>query len=251
MRSPDWLAACTRLCDQPVLLITSMPGIRVIDAHGYIGCHCLLPLKVHHQLTLAGIEGVTFRTSTEKSDLPCAGTNRLEVDDYRRRPRYLTRKGNLRIQKCPCSWLPTIPATVLHDGGVGKNPDSHPAMMVAQRTMSRWWHIATSVSLRAFASAHATTRIPEGRKGFIPRFSTRLLSIPTSMDDGSCTGSGWKTTGVSILGSRRVVPTGRLAIRGAVRRVSCMPVFSLDMLDALPWRDVSQLLQQNEVTQRR
>jgi hypothetical protein len=63
-------------------------------------------------------------------------------------------------------------------------------------------------------------------------------------------GSARKTEGVSILISRRVVPTGHLASRGqadALFQASLTP----DMLDALPQRDVSQLLQQSEVTQRR
>src|SRR5262249_26326060 len=43
---------------------------------------------------------------------------------------------------------------------------------------------------------------------------TRLLSIPTSMRNASRTVSNREMSGVSGLGSRRVVPTGRLAIRG-------------------------------------
>jgi hypothetical protein len=34
-----------------------MPGMRVLDAHVHISGYHLLAMKVHHQLSLAGIEG--------------------------------------------------------------------------------------------------------------------------------------------------------------------------------------------------
>ena len=71
------------------LLLTSMPGMRVLDAHVYIGCHHLPPLKVHYQLTLAGIEGATLLADPENVDLPCGCSCTLEVTDRWRHPRYL------------------------------------------------------------------------------------------------------------------------------------------------------------------
>jgi hypothetical protein len=53
--------------------------------------------------------------------------------------------------------------------------------------------------------------------GVHPRVFARLLSIPTPMRYASRKVSSREASGVSGLGSRRVVPTGRLAIRGVVR----------------------------------
>jgi hypothetical protein len=219
MPSPDWRAAYAPSYDQPALLIVSMSGRRVIDAHVHVGCHHLPPLKVHHQLTLAGIEGATFLAGPENPDLPCGSPSMSEVKDRWRHPRYLTRRGNLHIQKCPHPWPPTIPATLLHDGGVRRNRRPSPCDDFCPKD---------DVSLVANGNERFTQgprkrirhRSPPGSSiGAQPLLSTRLPSIPTSMSDASCMGSARKTKGVSILVSRRVVLTGHLAIRGAVRQV--------------------------------
>ena len=95
------------------LLLTSMPGMRVLDAHVHIGCHHLPSLKVHHQLTLAGIEGATLLADPENLGLPCVCSRASEVADRWRLPRYLSRRGNFHSQKYfhPC--FPSIPATSL------------------------------------------------------------------------------------------------------------------------------------------
>jgi hypothetical protein len=193
--------------------------MRVIDAHNHIGCHHLPPLKVHHQLTLAGIEGATFPAGPENRDLLHGSISMSEVDDRWRHPRYLTRRGNLYSQKFPYPWLPTIPATPLQDGGVSRNRRFSPyddvrpkydASLVADSNERS----TQGLRKRIRHSSHLG-RLPGG----IPLLSTRLHPIPTSTDDASWLESARKTEGVSILVSRRVVPTGRLTIRGAVRRV--------------------------------
>jgi hypothetical protein len=63
------------------LLLTSMPGMRVLDAHVHIGCHHLPSMKVHYQLTLAGIEGATLLADPENLGLPCVFPCTSEVAD--------------------------------------------------------------------------------------------------------------------------------------------------------------------------
>src|SRR5512146_383343 len=121
-------------------LLTSMPGMRVLDAHVHIGCHHLPALKVHHQLTLAGIEGATLLADPENLVLPSRSPCVLEVADRWRLPRYLTRRGNLPNQKCPHPWLPPIPATPMHRRCVSRSqrfspcnafiPNSEPVLLV-------------------------------------------------------------------------------------------------------------------------
>jgi hypothetical protein len=103
------------------LLLTSMPGMRVLDAHVHIGCHHLPPLKVHHQLTLAGIEGATLLADPETFGLPCGYACAAEAADRWRHPRYLTRRGNFYSQKYPHPWLPPIPALPLQHGCVSRS----------------------------------------------------------------------------------------------------------------------------------
>jgi len=107
-------------------LLTSMPGTRVFDAHVYIGCHHLLALKVHHQLTLAGIEGATLVADPDYLDLPCSYPAAAEVAARRRQPRYLPRRGNFRSQKYPHPWLAPIPATPSHQGCVNTSHQLSP-----------------------------------------------------------------------------------------------------------------------------
>jgi hypothetical protein len=118
---PDWHAAYASSRDQPVLWITSMSGMCVIDAQLHVGGRYLQPLQVYRQLTLAGIEGATFLTGPENRDLPCGSTGMSEGNDGWRHPRYLTKRGILHNQEYPYPWLPTIPATPLHHGGVRRN----------------------------------------------------------------------------------------------------------------------------------
>jgi hypothetical protein len=90
-----------------------MPGMRVLDAHVYIGCHHPPVLEVHDQLTLAGIEGATFLADPGNLDLPCVVSHAAEVADRWRLPRCLSRRGNFHSQKSSHPWFPTIPATPL------------------------------------------------------------------------------------------------------------------------------------------
>jgi hypothetical protein len=90
-----------------------MPGMRVLDAHVHIGCHHLLLMKVHHQLTLAGIEGATLLADPESLGLPCVDACTSEVADRWRLPRYLSRRGNFHSQKFSHPSFPTIPALSL------------------------------------------------------------------------------------------------------------------------------------------
>ena len=108
------------------LLLTSMPGIRVLDAHVHIGCHHLPSLKVHHQLTLAGIEGAMLVAGPETLDLPYSYPGAAEVADCWRHPRYLTRRGNFHSQKCSHPWLAPIPATPTHLGCVSRSHQLRP-----------------------------------------------------------------------------------------------------------------------------
>jgi hypothetical protein len=90
-----------------------MPGMRVRDAHVHIGCHHLPPMKVHYQLTLAGIEGATFVADPGDLHLPRAHPCASEVADRWKLPRDLSRRGNAHRQKFSHPWFPSIPATSL------------------------------------------------------------------------------------------------------------------------------------------
>jgi hypothetical protein len=156
-------------------LLTSMPGMRVLDAHVHIGCHHLPALKVHYQLTLAGIEGATLLADPENLDLPCSFPGASGVADCWRHPRYLTRRGNLRNQKCPHPWLPQIPAIPLPHGCVSRSHRFSSCDDLNLRMILCWWRMATSVSLRAFASADVSTRTLEESLGFTPASSRACL----------------------------------------------------------------------------
>jgi hypothetical protein len=231
-------------------LITSMPGMRVIDAYVHIGCHHLPPLKVYHQLTLAGIEGATLLADPENLGLPCGYSCASEVADRWRHPRYLTRRGNLHCQKCPYPWLPAIPATPFQHGCVSRSRFSPCANLRPSCELSLLADgnecLTQGLRKRICLSLH-----PELVTGVHPCVPTRLLSIPTLTRHASRRLSSRESSGVVVLGSRRVTPTGRLAIRGAVRGAYSRQVLTPDLLEALRWRDVSQLLQHSEVTQRR
>jgi hypothetical protein len=211
---PGWPAAYTSSRDQPVLWITSMSGMCVIDAQLHVGGRYLQPLQVYRQLTLAGIEGATFLTGPENRDLPCGSTGMSEGNDGWRHPRYLTKRGILHNQEYPYPWLPTIPATPLHHGGVRRNRWFSPCDKVRPKYDSSLVadgneRFTLGIRKRIRHSSHPGRSI-----GVRPLFSTRLLSIPTSIGGGTPRRYHPKAEGVSILVSRRVVPTGRLASRG-------------------------------------
>ena len=232
------------------LLLTSMPGMRVLDAHVHIGCHHLPPLKVYHQLTLAGIEGATLLADPENLDLPRGPSCASEVADRWRHPRYLTRRGHFHSQKYPHPWLLPIPATPPQHGCVSKR-----CRFSACDDPSPQYELSLSVDgnerlSQGLRKRRCLNSYPGRVAGVHRRVLTRLLSIPTCMRNASRKESSREMSGVSGLGSRRVVPTGRLAIRGAIRH-ACSTHVSPGHVGALHWRAMSQILQQSEVTQRR
>jgi len=196
----------------------------VFDAHVHIGCYHLPPLKVYHQLTLAGIEGATLLADPETLGLPCGYSCASEVADRWRHPRYLTKRGNCHSQKYPYPWLLPIPAIPLQHGCVSKS-----------RRFSACDDLSPQYDLSLLANGNE--RLTQGvRKrrclnsypgrvtGVHRRVLTRLLWIPTPMRNASRKEASREMSGVSGLGSRRVVPTGRLAIRGAIRHACSMHV---------------------------
>jgi hypothetical protein len=200
-------------------LLTSMPGIRVLDAHVYIGGHHLPQLKVHYQLTLAGIEGRTLVARPENLDLRWGEIRTSEVADRWRHPRDLTRRGNLHSQNCPHPWLPPIPATSLRQGDGSRSHYFSPCDNLSPKyDLSLWadgdeWltqGLRKRIGLNSYTGR--ICRVP-------PRVLARLLSILTPPCDASLKVPSRELSGVSILGSRRMVPTGRLATRGEVRHV--------------------------------
>lgn len=230
MRSPDWCAAGVLSCKPPVLLLTSVPGMDVIDAHAYHGCHHLVPLIAHQQLAVAGIDGATFLGDPEILDLPWGLANMLEVDDHRRHPRYLTRKGNLCIRRCPYPWLPTVPVTPLYNGGVSRSRQFAPCADVHSDDDAS---LVAKDDRRDTQDLHKRMRhssYPGRSEGVPPLFSTCLHSIPTSTNNAFGIGTTLQTKGVSVLVSRRVVPTGRLAIPEEARRA-----FSRQVLPRTCW----------------
>jgi len=196
-----------------------MPGMRVLDAHGYIGCHHLPPKKVHHQLTLAGIEGATLLADPENLGLPCACHCTSEVADRWRLLRYLSRRRNFHSQRFSYPAFPLIPALPLQPRCDGKSrrfsacddlSPQHDFSLVADGNE----HLSQGLRKRRCLNSY-----PGRVTGVHRRVLARLLSIPTPMRNASRKVSNREMSGVSGLGSRRVVPTGRLAIRGEVRQV--------------------------------
>src|SRR5262245_40729193 len=103
-----------------------MPGMRVLDAYVYSSCRPLLPLKVDHQLTLAGIEGATLVADPEILDFLCGYAGAAEVADRWKHPRYLTRRGKFHTQKYPYPWLPSIPVIAPQYGCVTRSRRTFP-----------------------------------------------------------------------------------------------------------------------------
>jgi len=204
------------------LLLTSMPGMRVLDAQVYIGCRHLLALKVHCQLTLAGIEGATLVADPENLDLPCSYPGVAEVAHRWRHPGYLTRRGNFHSQKCSHPWLAPIPATPKHQGCVSRSHQLSPCddldpddldpnddvLLLADSDECLTHGLRKRLDLSS-----QTGRVT----GAHPRVLTRLLPLQTFPHKTSRSMSRREMSGVTVLGSRRVVSTGRLAIWGAVR----------------------------------
>jgi hypothetical protein len=160
-------------------LLTSMPGIRVLDAHHYVGGRHLPPLKVHYQLSLAGIEGARLLADPENVDLPCGYPRVSEVADYGGCARYLTKKGRLYLQKCPYPWLPPIPVTPLHHGCVSKGHRFSPCDDLSPRydrslLADDSERLTQGLRKRNYLNSH-----PGRVTGVHPRVSARLLLIPT------------------------------------------------------------------------
>jgi hypothetical protein len=196
------------------LLLTSMPGMRVLDAHVYIGCHHRRVMKVHDQLTLAGIEGATLLADPEDLGFLCVFPCTPEVADRWRLPRYLSRRGNFHSQKCSRPWSPSIPATLLQHACPSRSrrfsacddlSPQHDFSLVADGNE----RLSQGLRKRRCLNSY-----PGRVTGVHRRVLARLLSIPTPMRNASRKVSNRERSGVSGLGSRRVVPTGRLAIRG-------------------------------------
>jgi len=201
------------------LLLTSMPGMRVLDAHVHIGCHHLPSLKVHHQLTLAGIEGATLLADPENLGLPCVCSHASEVADRWRLPRYLSRRGNFHSQKSSHPSFPLIPATPLHHRCDSKSrrfsacddlSPQHQFPLVADGNE----RLTQGLRKRKCLHSHREELLGFTYASSRACFRSRRLCVmhPVKI-------STREMSGVSGLGSRRVVPTGRLAIRGGVRPV--------------------------------
>jgi hypothetical protein len=231
-------------------LLTSMPGMRVLDAHVHIGCRHLLALKVHHQLTLVGIEGATLVADPENLDLPCSYPGASEVADCWRHPRYLTRRGNFHHQKCPYPWLAPIPATPIYQGCVSRSHQFSPCDALSPKddiSLSADGNECLTQGLRKriCLSSH-TGRVT----GAHPRVLTRLLSLPTPSHKTSRNASKRE---MSELQFAVVVVWYRLVVwqSGVQCDVSDFDKSYPGHVEALHWREMSQLLQQSEVTQRR
>ena len=232
------------------LLLTSMPGMRVFDAHVHIGCYHLPPLKVYHQLTLAGIEGATLLADPETLGLPCGYSCASEVADRWRHPRYLTKRGNCHSQKYPYPWLLPIPAIPLQHGCVSKS-----RRFSACDDLSPQCHVSLLTDgnerlTQGVRKRRCLTSSPGGVTGVHRRVLTRLLSIPTPMRNAS----GRSQTGrCRECRDSVVVVWCRLVVwRSGVQSDMLAPCTSPPgHVGALHWRAMSQLLQQSEVTQRR
>jgi hypothetical protein len=189
-----------------------MPGMRVLDAHVDIGGHYLVALKVRHQLTLAGIEGVTLGADPENLDLPCSYPGAAEVADRWRHPRYLTRRGNFHKQKSPHPWLAPIPTTPMHQGCVGRSYQLSPcddldpnddALLLADG------YECSIQGLRKRINFSSHTARDTGARACV---LTRLLSLQILPYKTFRRMSRWEMSGGAVVGSRRVVSTGRLAM---------------------------------------
>jgi hypothetical protein len=148
----------------------------------------------------------------------------LEVANRWRHPRYLSSRGNLHSQKYHYARLPPIPATPLHLGCISRSHRFSPCDDLSPRYDRSWLadgheRLTQGLRKRIRLASH-----PGLSLGDHPGFSTRLLSIPTPAVATSWGVSGRGARKLRFVGSRRVLPAGPLAIRGAVRRALARPV---------------------------
>jgi hypothetical protein len=196
----------------------------VVDAFMPDGCHHLVPQMVPHQLTVAGIDGATSPREPEMRHLPGVSVPVMEVDDRWSQPRYHTRRGILHVQRCFDPGLPTIPVPFPRHGG-GRRSHLCSACVEAGPAFDPWSMAHDSGhrgQSRRQCRRHRSH--PERSKRVPPFFSTCLHVIPTSPNGAFSLGIALKTKVVSVLSSRRVVPTGRLAIREGGGLTCCSPV---------------------------
>jgi len=209
----------------PTLFPTLVSGANVIDARAYTGCRHLVPLKVYHRLTVAGIDGATFPGDPELLNLPWGSTSMVEGDDCWRHPQHLSRRGGFHVRRYTYPWLPAIPVTPLHDGRVSRSCWSSPYPDMHSDDHAHLVGDDGRLSQGIHKPIHPGTH--SGRsEGVLPLFPTCLHSIPMSTNTAFGMGTTLKTKGVSVLVSRRVVPTGPLAIWEAVRRACFRQVLS-------------------------
>jgi hypothetical protein len=193
-----------------------MPGMRVLDAHVHIGCHHLPPMKVHYQLTLAGIEGATFLADPEKSGLRGAQFYTVEVTDRWRRPRYLSRRGNFHSQRPSHPSSSSVPATPPQYRCIRQNrrfpacddlsPQPDFSLMADGNEQ-----LTQGLRKRKCLYSHREESLGFAYVSSRACFRSRRLCVTHP-------GSYRRGRGRDF-GSRRVVPAGRLAIRGGVRHV--------------------------------
>ena len=233
----------------PVLWLTPASDTTVNDTRVHGGYHHLALLKVRHQLTVAGIDGATFLGDPEVRNLAWGPTSMVEGDGRWRRPRYLSRRGGFHVRRYLCPWPPTIPVTPFHDGRSSRScqfspypdmhSDDHAHLVVDDGLLNRGFHKPVCLS------SH-----PGRSEGVLPFLPTCLHSIPTSAneirhgnnpEDEGRFGARWSSCG----------PDWSSGDLGDSPTCLFQAGLVLNVLDVLHWRDVSQLLQQSEVTQRR
>jgi hypothetical protein len=129
----------------------------------------------------------------------------------------LTRRGNFHSQKCSHPWLAPIPATPKHQGCVSRSHQLSPCddldphddvLLLADSDECLTRGLRKRIDLRS-----QTGRVTVAH----PRVLTRLPPLQTFSHKTSRSMSKREMSGVTVLVSRRVVSTGRLAIWGAVR----------------------------------
>jgi hypothetical protein len=210
-------------------LLTSMPGMRVLDAHVYIGCRHLRALKVHHQLTLAGIDRATLVADPENLDLLYSYPGAAEVANHWGHPRYLTRRGNFRSQKCSHPWLAPIPAAPMPRGCVSSSQHLSPCNDLVPTYDVLLLADGNECLTRGLRKCINLSPYIAGVTGAHPRVFTRLLPLQMFPCKAFLRTSTREMSGVMVLGSRRGVSTGRLAIWDAVRWRWCRKGVSPDI----------------------
>ena len=126
------------------------------------------------------------------------------------------RRGNFHTQKYPYPWLPSIPVIALQYGDVTRSrrasacDDPSPPYDPVRRVDGHE-HLTQGQCNCKRLNWYFDRVMRVHRRVF-----TRLLSIPTPRRKASRQASNREVSGVSGLGSRRVVPTGRLTVQGLV-----------------------------------